>query len=1245
MNRCLFAALAFLIASSGYAQKDPPNNILVIASSNNFPPINFLNESGDLDGYAREISTAVAKASNLQVQYIHSPYWNDVLGWLEKGEAQAIHDTAYSKIRDKFLDYSDPILEMEEVIIVRNDQYDINSFTSLNKKTVACVENHISHLYLKQFPTINCYLVNTPAEGLASLISGNVDALVYPKPIALYMAQQLGATNKLKVVGNPIRKLQWSMVVKEGNIKLLKKLNSGIQSIKASGEYDRIYDRWLGDSVYSEYSEKEVTYIIILATVATAAFSLIVGLLIYANRIKVTRDALVVSDNRYETLIEALPQRIFHKDINLNYVTCNESYARDLGIDRESIEGKNDFQVNSQHASQQQRDDKYVIQSGATLEANEKRFVGESEHIFHTIKYPLYDNSGNIKGILGIYWDNTDNYIQRKALYESELMFRQLAENIEEIFWISSLDWQHIYYINPTFEKVWGKRREHVYSNPNTWQDSIHPQDRKAIEEWFTKLRKIKDVLVFPEYRVIQPDGAIRWVLTRAYPVRNDNNIIYRVAGYTEDITARKESEDSLRKSNKTLETIINTDEALIKCSNEHELLDSVCNILVSTEEYKLAWVAYKNNDESQSIRVMSSAGADTDYLNDIDISWGDNPLGRGPTGTAIRTGTTQVNQSSKSNISFSPWKKAALDHGLSSSIALPLFVNEVCIGALNIYSQSKNGLSQNEIELLQDLTDNISYGLSSMRTRNNLTDTQETLSTTLNHLKSITESIPDALFYTTADLRLVSWNKALVLLTGYNEEELADQSLFSLIDEKDHGQIQQELTKPDITTFVSLNTLLSTSEGNSIPLNLRLTRLTNEFGATTGLIGIARNLTQELCERDEKEQIQKQLQQAQKMEAVGQLTGGIAHDFNNILTIIMGYVGLIQDSPKKIDPEIKSFLKEVHHAGIRAKDLVAQLLAFSRTDSTNKEALAVDILLKEITKMVKATFPSSLEIKTDIQGNISDIKANPVQIHQCITNLILNARDASKEHGSITISLTEEHDIQGSCSSCHETFHGDYLKVSVKDHGEGMSKQQMQKIFEPFFTTKPQGKGTGMGLPMVHGIIHKHDGHICVESSPLGSDFQLLLPLNNSVRASVKVAQPVITNKSPGRTEQKILVIDDEESITGFLKEFLGTQGYLVEPFTSSKEALEYYKLHHKNVDLVITDQTMPDLTGKELAIEILNIDPEQAIILCTGYSAGVTKESAMELGIGAFMEKPIENVTLLNTIHSLLEKETASS
>ena len=444
------------VHASELENNNPDNNHqLVIASSNNFPPINSLNDKGDLTGFGRDLSTAVAKSLGIKVRHIHSGIWSDVLQWLDDGTADLIHDTGFSPERESYLDFTIPILEMPESIFVLNWQYDIQDISSLKGKKVACVNRHITHIYLQKFKEIQCYLVSTPVEGLLALINGKVDAFIYPEQIIHYLSQQLKLSNTLKVVGKPLRVLNWSMTVKKGNKKLLEKLNRGINAVKESGEYKKIYDKWFGKHLFSGYSKKTVFVITLSAVLFSILLVAIIGLMFYVRGIKKPNQALADSENKYRTLIDKLPMNVFLKDTNSVYLSCNQRYADSLGIKPEEIIGKNDDDFYSENAENYQHGDRLIIESGETHEFIENYIENGREIFINTIKTPVYNDAGELTGVLGLFWDITaEKEAQQEVMLKEKEQREMLNSMVSAVLTID--DMGKILTFNKAAEKLFG---------------------------------------------------------------------------------------------------------------------------------------------------------------------------------------------------------------------------------------------------------------------------------------------------------------------------------------------------------------------------------------------------------------------------------------------------------------------------------------------------------------------------------------------------------------------------------------------------------------------------------------------------------------------------------------------------------------------------------------------------------------------------------------------------------------------
>lgn len=369
----------------------------------------------------------------------------------------------------------------------------------------------------------------------------------------------------------------------------------------------------------------------------------------------------------------------------------------------------------------------------------------------------------------------------------------------------------------------------------------------------------------------------------------------------------------------------------------------------------------------------------------------------------------------------------------------------------------------------------------------------------------------------------------------------------------------------------------------------------------------------------EQRKRLEQDLRQAHKMEAIGTLAGGIAHDFNNILTAIMAHAELALQRIHKDDPTTPG-MREIIKASTRAKELVGQILTFSRISDHSKRPLEIYLIITEALKLIRATTPTSIEIRTKINRHSGATLADPVQIHQLVMNLCANAVDAMAGKGILDIILDRVTLTESDCTGHNDMSPGNYLRLIVRDTGHGMDETTQQRIFEPFFTTKGVGKGTGMGLSVVHGVVKSHNGFIDLKTAQgKGTEFTISFPATEKSTAR----QSVIATPLPEGSE-KILLVDDELSILKSMQTFLTGLGYNIITCTNGKIGLRTFMADPDSFDLVVTDQTMPDLTGDELARQILTRRPDIPIILVTGYSEAIDEESAKEIGIREYVLKP---------------------
>ena len=398
--------------------------------------------------------------------------------------------------------------------------------------------------------------------------------------------------------------------------------------------------------------------------------------------------------------------------------------------------------------------------------------------------------------------------------------------------------------------------------------------------------------------------------------------------------------------------------------------------------------------------------------------------------------------------------------------------------------------------------------------------------------------------------------------------------------------------------------------------------------GNTVKTYGVNQDIT-------ERKKIEERLRQAQKMEAIGNLAGGIAHDFNNILSPIVGMSELLLEDLRSGSPEHQS-AREIFDAGIRAGDLVKQILTFSRQTEHKMMPVSVQSILKEVLKLARSTIPSNIKIVQNIQTDSCLVNADPTQLHQVAMNLITNAFHAVETAGGeISVGLKEIRVARDDAAN-GTVEPGRYARLTVSDTGCGIASHLLDKIFEPYFTTKQQGKGTGLGLAVVYGILQEHQGVIRVHSElGKGTTFNVYLPLIDHPAEQA----PAGTVHIHQTGTERILLVDDEEPIVRLEKKMLERLGYRITMCVSSLEALAVFKANPDAYDLVVTDMTMPNLTGDLLAKELISIRPDIPIIICTGFSERIDKEKAAAMGISAFLMKPVVKSEMVRMVRKLLD------
>jgi len=780
---------------------------------------------------------------------------------------------------------------------------------------------------------------------------------------------------------------------------------------------------------------------------------------------------------------------------------------------------------------------------------------------------------------------------EKEALRESEERYQSILNASPDNITITDIAGK-ILMVSPAGLSMFGYEREEEVAG-NLVTDHLAPEDRdRALSNLALKSQKL--LSGSDEYRGLRKDGSFFDVEVKSDFIKDNEGHPQKLVIIVRDISERKKTDDLLRQSQNQLS------EALIMARAGHWEYDVSRDTFTFNDNF---YRIFRTTAKEIGGYQMSSAEYAHRFSHPEDMS-----LVAEETRLAIETTNPEYSRLIEHRILFSD--------GEVGHIAVRFFVVKDEAGCtIQIYGVN------------QDITE---------RKR-----MEESLRKSETKFRTIANYIHDWEYWSAPDGSLIFVSPSCEEVTGYTAEEFV----------QDPGLLRRIIHSNDLNDFFLHHKNL-TSQPNPESCGLDEFRILTKNGEERWIAHSCRavcddqgnclgrrisnqDITVRKKTEQEKEKIQEQLMQAQKMEAIGTLAGGIAHDFNNILGAILGYTEMAYEDSLQgsVNP---SDLNQVIKAGHRAKDLVKQILAFSRRSDSQKIPLQPAALVKESIKLLRSSIPTTIDIQQDIDSETDLILADPTQVHQIIMNLCTNAYHAMENiGGTLSISLENKVLTQQNLVGIPNIQPGQFVQLSVKDTGSGIAPVIQERIFDPYFTTKETGKGTGMGLAIVHGIVKSSGGFItCRSEIGEGTVFEITLP------AFLEQITPETKedNVIPVGTE-RILLIDDEEILANMGQTMLERLGYSVTVKMSSIDALTIFENKPDAFDLVITDQTMPGMTGVDLAARLLRIRPELPIILCTGYSSQISKEKVESHGIKGFAMKPLAKKDIAVLIRKVLD------
>ena len=881
------------------------------------------------------------------------------------------------------------------------------------------------------------------------------------------------------------------------------------------------------------------------------------------------------------TLLDTIPSPVFYKDVSGRYLGCNKAFEDFWGRPRESIIGKLVHDMGPvEIAEKYEAMDQGLFEQGGhqTYEWQVRAADGSEKDVIFN-KATFKDASGNTAGLVGVILDITERKRTEEALRESEEKYRLITDNITDIILTTDISGTYTF-ISSSHKRVLARGEEVLGTSIFEY---IHPEDLAGVIATFDNAVKSRGI-ARAEYRYLHPSRGNIWLESEGMLIDIQGTLTGVVV--SRDITARKHADEDLRESEERFRQLF---ESMVTGFALHEI---ICDEGGAPQDYKFLKVnpAFEQLTGLKSEDIVGRTIREV--LPDTEQYWIDLYGQVALTGNPIHfeNFTEALNKYFEVS-AYSP------KHGQFAAVFLDITARKRAEEEL-----------QKQHELLTQLVGTSPVGITFVDASGKIIFANTRAEEILGLSKT--------------DITRLEYNALAWRITDLDGNPFPMENLpfmQVLKTKKPVKDIQHAIEWPD---------------GHRILLSINgapLISATNEFG---GMVATFEDITERKLLEIERLKLEERLQQSYKMEAIGSLAGGIAHDFNNILSAVFGFAELAKMKLEN-KGEIENELDEILKAGVRARDLVKQILTFSRQAGIKREPMVLVPLIKETMKFLRASLPVTIAISQDFPVSDSMIIADPTQIHQVIMNLCTNAAHAMKEKGGrldvrlaeVELDDTAELDYKG-------LKRGRYLRLSVTDTGSGIPKEVIKRIFDPFFTTKERGEGTGMGLSVVHGIVKDMGGAISVYSDPgIGTTFNILFPLYKGETVETSALNTLMKTGS-GR----ILFVDDEEGVIVSGRGILEQLGYAITATTSPMEALDLFTSDPGAFDLVLTDLTMPRMTGLELSERLLEIRPHIPIVLCTGFSLGISPERIRDAGIREMVMKPMVASELSEAVYKAL-------
>jgi len=754
----------------------------------------------------------------------------------------------------------------------------------------------------------------------------------------------------------------------------------------------------------------------------------------------------------------------------------------------------------------------------------------------------------------------------------------------------------------------------------------VAPADRERARMLFEERGFVLETRQLAELNLLRRDGSsvLCEVIGAAVPHGPGQPSDYLV--YARDITERKQAEAKILHLSRLYALLSHVNQAVVRSKTQTDLFQAVCNAAVEQGGFRMAWIGMLEASTGR-VQPVTYAGYEAGYLEQVIVTVNDEARGRGPIGCALRDAGFAKTDDIGTDTSMLPWREPALARGYRSVAAAAFRVHGRYVGTLTLYATEPSFFSHDECGLVREVAADISFALGSLEVAAEQERADAALRASHQRFQSLVQHSMDMIAMYAADGTIMYVSPAVQSLIGFAPEELLGKVAFELMHPDDRNVAQSEhkqlQTVPGATRKSERR--YRHKNGEYRWLEVVATNLLDD-PSVRAIVKNCRDITDRKRADEERQRLQAELSQAQKLESIGRLAGGVAHDFNNMLTVILGCAEAALDDLDDSAP-LKEQLREVRDAALRSAELTRQLLTFARKQPYVPQVLDLNEIVPLTMKLLRRLIRENIELVWKPGPGLWATRLDRTQLEQLITNLTVNARDAIADAGQVLIETGNVSVPEGSDMPA-----GEYVRLTVRDTGEGIPHEIQAHIFEPFFTTKAAGQGTGLGLSTAYGIVQQSAGFIRVNSRPgNGSEFCVYLP---RFAGAPQQKPKEVRSPLPPAARCTVLLVEDDPSVLALVRTLLQRLGHRVLTAASGQDALRVANEHSERIDLVLTDVVMPGMNGVDLMARLHAKYPALPCIFMSGYATDVLSQTRANLDEVVLLRKPFTIDALANAL-----------